>query len=338
MPPADHACACGLGMALRHRPLARRPTPHRRSGFSLMELMIAIVILGLGLIMAATMFPVAWTRARRLTESTAQMSITEAAHTTVKMLARVDGPQSSGSSFAGDLVFEPGAANDPNLAPGNPGYLVAYSDTRVHALHLENLSPMWQVSWEKPWLRERVDLPILQSVCDPPEETDCDGLPFDVSLLFLMPQVRLESRLHPPLKARPRATYDDRQFADTDEHWDEVFDTRRYAWAVFHRLRKQVGPLEGALSTLGPGFNAQNAGQQAANDRRYFDMYYITLRRPNSTARYAQYLKAVRQRREFVAISVSAREFSRQRELLSRHQLVHVSSFHADTPSRSVGP
>ncbi len=44
--------------------LAPSARPRRVTAFSLMELMIGIVILGLGLVMVATMFPVAWTRAR----------------------------------------------------------------------------------------------------------------------------------------------------------------------------------------------------------------------------------------------------------------------------------
>ena len=71
----------------------KRATPRTdRPAFSLAELMIAIVILGLGLLMVASMFPVGWLKARELAEFTTSQSIIGVAEMTVKSLCRVEGP------------------------------------------------------------------------------------------------------------------------------------------------------------------------------------------------------------------------------------------------------
>ena len=106
---SDHICYLTFG-----------PQRHsRRAAFSMAEMMIAIVILGLGLLMVATMFPIAWTKARTLAEFTNQSSITEAASTTVRLLTRVARPIPGGppfqsqTSFLGD--YEPN--DDPSNGP-----------------------------------------------------------------------------------------------------------------------------------------------------------------------------------------------------------------------------
>ena len=85
-----------------------RMSRHLRRGFSLVELMIAIVILGLGLVMVATVFPVAWGRARELSEFTQQQSITPAAQNLTSRILRAApadlGTATVGPSFAGDLL------------------------------------------------------------------------------------------------------------------------------------------------------------------------------------------------------------------------------------------
>ena len=107
----------------------------RSPAFSLIEMMIAIVILGLGLVMVATMFPIALGRARTLSEFTRQTAIANAAETTIGMLAQVDGLTLNAATFAGDLVYD-APPPPPNL---NSVGLMARSDTRVHLLHMENL-------------------------------------------------------------------------------------------------------------------------------------------------------------------------------------------------------
>jgi prepilin-type N-terminal cleavage/methylation domain-containing protein len=232
---------------------------HRRRAFSLVELMIAIVLLGLGMIFVATLFPVAWTQARQMNEITAMPAVTKAAETTVRLLARVDGRNVSGSSFAGDSVWL-----YPNELPMGPPEWVPQPITmgalqRVHALNVENIlvSPR-EIVAEQPSDRDRldgldIDVPAIAGW----------GRDFVEEKLFTSPQVRLESRLHPPLP-RPRNSL---LFTDADPEWDDLLSTRRYLWAVLHRLRNQIVDED---------------------QRREFDVFYVMLRRPQPTSRYAQ--------------------------------------------------
>ena len=64
-----------LSLLSRQGPRTRATRRKARSAFSLAELMIAIVILGLGLLMVAGMFPVGWIKARELAEYTTSQSI-----------------------------------------------------------------------------------------------------------------------------------------------------------------------------------------------------------------------------------------------------------------------
>jgi len=81
-----------IGQFARRKPIRRGRARSMHAGFSLVEIMIAIAILGFGLVMMATMFPIAWQRARNLSEFTSQNAATESAHTTLKMLLHVDSP------------------------------------------------------------------------------------------------------------------------------------------------------------------------------------------------------------------------------------------------------
>ena len=118
-------------------------------------MMIAIVILGLGLLMVATMFPVAWDRARTLSEYTIEQSVVPGAESTLEAVLRPTsarmtpivpippGPPFeqiliSSGSLAGDLVFDPFLVRNVVPAEAYRG-IVLYSDTRVHALNLPNI-------------------------------------------------------------------------------------------------------------------------------------------------------------------------------------------------------
>jgi hypothetical protein len=243
-------------------------------------MMIAIVILGLGMVMVATVFPVAWTRARELSEFTSEETVTDGALITVKMLGLVDGLNSNAGSFAGDLVY-----NTPTECAGlpKPGDIVAYSDTRVHALHLENirLAPREFIA-EDPYRREQVDLKYPN-----PDISDMVQRVFG-ERLFTSAQVRFWSRVHPPMNPRD----DFRQPENpTTRLWDATLDTRRFAWAVFHRLRAAVGPEEGPPTDLCENlvvWQRELDAQDALSETRKFEMYLVTLRRPRATNRYAQ--------------------------------------------------
>ncbi len=298
-----------------------------RSAFSLIEMMIAIVILGLGLVMTATMFPVAWTRARTLTEYTTQRVVSQSAATTL-----TDTLQASGSVFtpyndkdgnatgkfllasgsiAGDLFYDPMLdsvldCNPPSLCFKHWSVLLT-SDTRVHALHMENfVAGTSVVVPEKPFRIER-----MPEICDTDQSpAKCrddfqpvsgsgywpfcaessqltngviDGAQF-CARSFYSPQVSLGTRMYPPLEAPP---------ADTTTiafaAWLEKFGGHRYAWAALHRLRSIVGPPVSPPVQLSVADSKLIASQAAAavGTTRVFDFYIVTLKRPQSTSRYA---------------------------------------------------
>src|SRR5262249_36903096 len=125
-----------------------------RKCFSLVEMMIAIVILGLGLIMVATMFPVAWDRARKLNEQSLTPNVTANAKINLssilhcatltraalspKILTRPVWVLSYGS-FAGDLFYDPRLVTPNEVQTCREEYsILSYSDSRVHSLNVEN--------------------------------------------------------------------------------------------------------------------------------------------------------------------------------------------------------
>jgi hypothetical protein len=73
------------------------------------------------------------------------------------------------------------------------------------------------------------------------------------------------------------------------DQWNEQLSTRRFCWAVLHRLRGSVGPAEPQVPPT-EAKAAELAAEAAAaiGTARTFDMYYVTLRRPQSTNRYAR--------------------------------------------------
>ncbi len=243
-----------------------------------MEMMIAIIVLGLGLVMVATVFPVAWGRARKLSEFTSQEAIAETAYTTVKLLGRVDSLELNIGSFAGDLLYDNDTEN-LTPTPPYPGTLVVFSDTRVHALNLENILVSGRLSTpefveEDPFEREGIRDAFLVPFAD------IEGIFGDA--LFLNHQVRFRSRVYPPLPARESP-----DLSIADPAWDAALGTRRFAWAVFHRLHEATGP-DNPSAPLGPPYVPQYETEAAINTTRVFDVYPVTLRRPRSTSRYAQ--------------------------------------------------
>ncbi len=232
----------------------------RRLGFSLLELMIGLSILGLGLIMLATIFPVAWGRTRTLAEFTVEQTLTDNAHVIVQTLTRVSRPrlddednEHGASSFNGDLVVNEFGTRFGACVDGRQP---VFSDTRVHALNMEN---------------------ILVAGGDPVTE-DLWALEIqtrdEFEAAFFSKQVAFHERLFPPMNPSPSDPSARTPEADL---WFDGLASRRFCWAAFHRLRKAVpvpppnNDLDRSLSTV-----------------RTFDMYYVTLRRPRPSARYAQ--------------------------------------------------
>ncbi|MBU0717962.1 MAG: prepilin-type N-terminal cleavage/methylation domain-containing protein [Planctomycetes bacterium] len=268
------------GGRLRGTGMGRVAGRRRIAGFSLLELMIAMTILGLGLIMVATMFPVAWNRARTLSEYTTQAANTAATETLLNLLVRVDSSadDSEVGSFAGDVILE----YTPSLS-----YL-AQPDTRVHALYVENVvvnaprqfTPPRDALFagpDAPYLLERVVLGVA-----PGNEPN-----YFFQRAFGGAQVAFEQRVYPPLPPRNPATVDGAGlFTGPDPAWEEALDQRRYAWAVFHRLRSPDPPPPPLPPPpLSPALLSELT--EFADSPRKFDVYYVTLKRGQSTYRYA---------------------------------------------------
>lgn len=288
-----------------------------REGFSLIEMMIAIVILGLGLTMVATMFPVAWDRARQLSEHTTEQTVTAGVAATVESTLRPGGMREAEAwdvtaricstnaeaarigtaGLAGDLIFDPNIYHTPGLLPGDlpkailndwPKTRIA-SDTRVHALHLENLlaeptgKPPETVE-ERPWLLEQVGTKWLNNPTYPgggfPRQLACGFLESS----FLTPRFPVNMRVHPPLEALAEATQP--RGPVLRDLWLRRAERRRFAWGVLHRLREYVGPTPDDFGTLSAADLAAKAASGWGSPRA-LDMYYVTLRRPNETNRYA---------------------------------------------------
>lgn len=247
--------------------------------------MIAIVILGLGLIMVATMFPVAWSRARTLSEATMQQSITDNAEVVVENLTRVSGAPSGSvltyaTSFEGDLQFD--LSGFPVRACEKPPYdsdpfSRVVSDTWVHALNLETLLIAPGTGeprvGEEPWALADPDgvLRLLKKNLDgnPPTSPATQFL----AATFFSPRIDVSERVFPPLGPRPPALPATPATAAALARWDEQVTSSRFSWAVFHRLRSLR-----CFDIARPDYGAA----------RTFDMFYVTLRRPQPTHRYAR--------------------------------------------------
>jgi len=252
-------------------------------------MMIAVVILGLGLIMVATLFPVSWTRARLLAEFTSQTHATAEAEASVKLLARVDGERrSDGSpldalSFKGDQVLYEGVFFNPN--------------SRVHAMNMQNIQVEDRkpsaVSFvpEYPWENEPFPDPFDEvAVCMGPNAVDTFRR-FEAT--YFQPQFRFCDRVYPPMQPPPLE--DDPDYDRKFERWNTVLDSRRYAWTVFHKLGTDyVNRVEAKdpadpsrLSRLECPSRSGVVGGPIETTRT-FTMYYVTLRRPRAMQRFAR--------------------------------------------------
>lgn len=282
------------------RPVARRPVAVRRDarsehgrprgGFSLIELMIAIIILGLGLVMVATMFPVAWGRARDLSEFTTKQTITPGAVNLVENLLRaapVDTLHASaGPSFAGDLIVLRESQHVFPLFRQSVQTPYWIREPWVHELNMQNIrvkNPAFVD--ENPWqLEDYVDpQPVLTDNNYPPDQIN---LLLDTS--YTAAQVTVHQRLFPPVRRRINVDPQTHVFStsDPDNNWDDTVATRRFTWAVFHRFREAIDQAQVWNGTIN---NWDRAKLEArAPETRLVDLYFVTLRRPQSTNRYAR--------------------------------------------------
>lgn len=240
--------------------------------------MIGIVILGLGMTMVAIMFPVAWDRARRLNDFTIERTATAAAHATIKSLVPgtnyrvLDGNLTvTTAGFAGDLIFSP-----PNgtIIAKNPQWP---SDNWVHALNMQNVQvENRRFVSENPWLLEHAtdlnDSKWADDVTDPL-----------LANSYLTSRIDFHQRIYPPMDRRLDVDPVTGAFTKPDTRWDETLDTRRFFWAVLHRLSVPVGP-----TFLNPSNEHVALADEAKGQSRSFDLYYVLLRRARSTLRYAR--------------------------------------------------
>ncbi|MEK6797355.1 MAG: prepilin-type N-terminal cleavage/methylation domain-containing protein [Planctomycetota bacterium] len=260
-----------------------------RPAFSLVEMMIAIVILGLGMVMVATMFPIAWTRARQLGEHTAERSVSAGLGVIVESLVEPSSvayfplenrDRVVAAGLAGDLIFDPSLASMP----------IAFSDTRVHALHLENI--LVEAAVETPVPEDSWKIEQIPYFFDPDVEDDLKKSLKTRSLFD--PRVRFEQRVHPPMPP----SYDSAD-PDTVTARNEQLSRRRFAWAVLHRLTQPVGPDPNVLHAKLLTAKSQQEKEQIRADAReqsiagmgssrILDVYYVTLRRPGPTDRFTR--------------------------------------------------
>ena len=265
--------------------------PPRRLGFSLLELMIGIAILGLGMVMVATIFPVAWDRARTLSEYRVQRTVTDNARVTVKALARVSAPahgpfpaDADASSFLGDVLHD--RVNNalvtacPNWTHPPVGLSNA-ADTWIHALNMENIRVANRAFVpERLWAAQDPELRLQGAELNLPPEV--------VQRSFFRAQIAFQERVYPPVGPRKKVETEDphtgeRLFTGDDNAWDEALATRRYAWAVLHRLND---PLQ--FLPANPEEMNEAEGNEAKSRRPSFDLYYVILHRSQPTNRYAR--------------------------------------------------
>ena len=216
--------------------------------------MIAIVILGLGLLVVATMFPIAWTRTRDLAEFTTSTTCTDAAEATVRMLTSVS------KDLNGNGTYEVGTDGLSSfLGDVNAG---GFTDPWVHALDLENISA--DVVWTTgppPLVDDFVSEP---SVAGPDPDPDSQHPSILAGSFPRVVQVAFQDRVYPPLPVPPDVS----STAAEITHWKELLRQRRFSWSVLHKL--------------------DYANPPTLDETRTLTMYFVTLRRVQETHRYAR--------------------------------------------------
>ncbi len=255
--------------------------------------MIATIILGFGLLMIGAVLPIAWKGSLEATNYTVAESASQTAKFYVNKKCRVDGLRDLFENVNYDPLLPP---PPPPLPPGEGPDSVAkrilanrdqksYSflgdyDTidvdafgiarpLVHALHMENwaMDPdsLFICDGNRPDDLSLPEAPILIEPQQIPVRTV--GIP---SSLFAVgqclnyppsigaPVIKLGDRVLPPMPSNLTPV-------DVNQ-WREVLGSRRFAWAVLHRLARIPN---------------------SPTDPRQFHMYFVTLRRGNSTNRYA---------------------------------------------------
>lgn len=267
-------------------------TCFHRSAFSLAELMIAIVILGIGLLITSSMFPIAWYKARDVAESAVLPALANSAELTVANQCRasappanVNAPTYNSSFLLGDWL--PAIAFRPLEMPA-----VVYPDTRVHPLNLGNYLARSGEDFREEgteWIPVSDDGWSLEDNLDLVFGGTPEGSYFlGESELMRQLKVRAHVRLGLPLEARPLEKDDPEPQAVA--LWTEKFELRRHCWAVFYKF-EQLSGLDYAnfQSGLFTPNQLQALTAQGLKQPRKLTLYCFTLKRPVG-ARYARQL------------------------------------------------
>lgn len=263
-------------------------------GFSLVELMIAIIILGFGMLTIGMVLPVAWDASRRTSALTRADGATKVSREIILRKARVDGRRDLLGATGAGLAFDPlnGPDEAPDTGDSHSYFFLGDYDTldlvdddgdgtpdpegtgsgsrvipRVHALNMEN----WAFDRNSRFLPDAaIDLavpegPILIEYYPPTLPDRWVGSPSTLGLdsdpameLVGAPVIRLRERTLP---AMPES------LTPADPQWIDVLSSRQYFWSVLYRFdRVPTSPDEPRVLTL----------------------YTVTLRRTSDSNRYAR--------------------------------------------------
>ncbi len=246
--------------------------------------MIAIVILGLGLLTVAAMFPIAWTKARDMAEFNNQQAITASAESTVTLVANVAGPAAvlpGASSFKGDPVT------------GRP------ADPWVHPLHMANIlaTNPDPGTFDVAYVGDFED-----AINATPPNSDFELNPEDSHTPLPWVQVEFRERLYPPMPPLPdEASLPVQQYEAELDRWYTLLSQRRFCWGAFHKL--DYDPY------------APVAEQPNPAEPRSFTFYFVTLRR-------GQAIRSPERARDFIALDEAVR--STEGPILSENMSVLV--------------
>jgi hypothetical protein len=267
----------------------------------MVELMFAVVILGIGMLITSSMFPIAWFKAREVAEATVVPALADAAEANIRLVCPpqsknlvADLPRATTSFFPGDWI--PLAQPAPT-GGGNRDHAFIYPDMRVHHLNAGNyladtgedfrndagtLIPIADDSWQ---LEDNLDVMLADR--NPLLTGFTNGDPtLDVLAVPLSPHLRAHTRLSIPLDARPADTAD----TSVQSLWEERFELRRHCWSVFYRFNEMPGlefGVESQADTEIPNARKFALAEQRLRKSRQLSMYYFTLKRPVN-ARYAR--------------------------------------------------
>lgn len=267
------------------------------------EMLIAVVILGIGLLITSSMFPIAWLKARDVAEMTALPACTETASVHLDMLMRASGPvnYSASNPFVRTSFFPGDWVGSPAIPPNERYRAAIYPDRRVHHLNMGNylardVNPNDGLpdSMEPDWLNfsGSTELPVADNTWTL-DEVIAEGLRDSTvrdaiaGAVLHAAQVAPHVRMYPPLDAAPASS----ATAQEKALWLERLEKRRYVWSVFYRFGELPGPdpaLRHELVTAGTGEPQLLATTDSSlRQSRLINLYFFTLKRPAS-ARYAR--------------------------------------------------